>query len=133
VSLADYRLRYASYRADPGLQELHRRFPIIAMWDDHETADNSWKDGAKNHGSQDGLVGRAQDGRRTGVSRMAADGFDDYDQYQIGDLATMFRLETRLIARSRSSSRSAPRCSAPTRNRRRSPSATVRWPTLRAR
>ena len=46
ITLADYRLRYASYRADAGLAELHRRYPMIVMWDDHETANNSWPDGA---------------------------------------------------------------------------------------
>lgn len=101
VSLADYRLRYASYRADPGLQELHRRFPMIAMWDDHETANNSWKDGAKNHGKEDG----PWDVRKAAGVRAFREwlpmGGDDYAQYQLGDLATMFRLETRLIARSK--------------------------------
>jgi alkaline phosphatase D len=45
--LADYRLRYASYRADPDLAELHRRLPMIAVQDDHESANNSWRDGRK--------------------------------------------------------------------------------------
>lgn len=101
VSLADYRLRYASYRADPGLQELHRRFPMIAMWDDHETANNSWKDGAKNHGPADG----PWDVRKAAGVRAFREwlpmGATDYEQYQLGDLATMFRLETRLVGRSK--------------------------------
>jgi alkaline phosphatase D len=49
VTLADYRLRYSQYRRDPDLQEIHRRYPFIAVWDDHESADNSWRDGAVNH------------------------------------------------------------------------------------
>jgi alkaline phosphatase D len=40
ASLRDYRDRYAQYRADVDLQGLHLQFPIIAIWDDHETADN---------------------------------------------------------------------------------------------
>ncbi|MET0491303.1 MAG: alkaline phosphatase D family protein [Acidimicrobiales bacterium] len=39
-SLADYRLRYASYKVDPDLQAAHHRFPFVATWDDHEVADN---------------------------------------------------------------------------------------------
>lgn len=101
VSLADYRLRYASYRADPGLQELHRRFPMVVMWDDHEVANNSWSGGAKNHGPEDG----AWEVRKTAGVRAFREWLPvsgtDYERYQIGDLATLFRLETRLVARTR--------------------------------
>jgi alkaline phosphatase D len=44
VSLADYRLLYRTYRSDPRLQALHARFPMIAIWDDHEFSDDSWLD-----------------------------------------------------------------------------------------
>src|SRR5690606_14971435 len=40
VSLADYRLRYASYHLDPDLQAAHARFPFVVTWDDHEVANN---------------------------------------------------------------------------------------------
>lgn len=49
VSLNDYRLRYAQYRSDADLQRLHARMPWIAVWDDHEFADNAYVDGAVNH------------------------------------------------------------------------------------
>ncbi|MEL6531233.1 MAG: alkaline phosphatase D family protein, partial [Pseudomonadota bacterium] len=49
VALTDYRLRYATYRADPDLQRLHQVLPMIAVWDDHESTNDSWKDGAQNH------------------------------------------------------------------------------------
>lgn len=50
VTLEDYRTRFSLYRReDPDLQELHRQFPFIAVWDDHETANNSWMGGAENH------------------------------------------------------------------------------------
>ncbi len=39
-TLADYRLRYASYRLDPDLQAAHARFPFVVTWDDHEVANN---------------------------------------------------------------------------------------------
>jgi len=101
VSLADYRLRYASYRDDPALQELHRHYPMIVMWDDHETANNAWSGGAKNHGAGEG----AWDVRKAAGVRAFREwlpmGGADYAAYQIGDLATLFRLETRLLARSR--------------------------------
>ncbi len=49
LSLADYRQRYAQYRADEDLQELHRQHPMIWIWDDHEVANNAWKDNAEAH------------------------------------------------------------------------------------
>jgi alkaline phosphatase D len=49
VSLGDYRRRHAQYRTDPDLQAAHARAPFICVWDDHETADNSWMNGANNH------------------------------------------------------------------------------------
>lgn len=49
-TLSDYRTRHAYYkRTDPDLKELHRLFPFITTWDDHESADNSFRDGAGNH------------------------------------------------------------------------------------
>lgn len=102
VRLADYRLRYASYRADPDLQQLHRMFPVISMWDDHETANDSWEGGAQNH--QPDSEGPWAERKRAAVRAyrewlpVSDDPWEDYD---IGDLATLFRPETRLTARSR--------------------------------
>ncbi|MGL5019598.1 MAG: alkaline phosphatase D family protein, partial [Luteolibacter sp.] len=49
LSLSDYRRRHACYKADADLRELHARHPFITTWDDHETANNAWRDGAENH------------------------------------------------------------------------------------
>ena len=49
ISLADYRTRYGYYRKDPDLQAVHRQHPFIAVWDDHESANNAWAEGAENH------------------------------------------------------------------------------------
>lgn len=49
ITLADYRLRYATYRTDPDLQEAHRQHPFITVWDDHELTNNAWRDGADDH------------------------------------------------------------------------------------
>ena len=38
--LADYRLLYDQYRRDPDLQQLHAAAPLVAVWDDHEVAQN---------------------------------------------------------------------------------------------
>ncbi|MEO5716518.1 MAG: alkaline phosphatase D family protein [Luteolibacter sp.] len=49
VTLKDYRLRYSTYHLDPNLRRAHLRHPFIPIWDDHEFADNAWKNGAENH------------------------------------------------------------------------------------
>ncbi|MEV5973523.1 alkaline phosphatase D family protein [Streptomyces sp. NPDC051921] len=49
VALADYRLRHATYKTDADLQALHATHPIVAIWDDHEFANDAWSGGAENH------------------------------------------------------------------------------------
>jgi alkaline phosphatase D len=49
LSLADYRARHAQYRSDPDLQALHARMPFICVWDDHDVANDAWREGAENH------------------------------------------------------------------------------------
>jgi len=55
ISLQDYRNRMATYHTDEGLQNLRRRAPLIACWDDHEFTNNPFgqgteeSTGAKNH------------------------------------------------------------------------------------
>ena len=49
VSLDDYRTRIAQVRADADAQSLHMRHPMVTVWDDHDLADNAWRDGAKAH------------------------------------------------------------------------------------
>ena len=49
LSLPDYRQRHAQYKTDPGLQAAHARAPWIVAWDDHETCNDSYSDGAQNH------------------------------------------------------------------------------------
>ncbi|WP_407804134.1 alkaline phosphatase D family protein, partial [Staphylococcus aureus] len=34
---------------DPDLAALHLKLPFITTWDDHESADNAYRDGAENH------------------------------------------------------------------------------------
>ena len=47
--LAGYRARHAQSRGDADLQALLRRHPIVATWDDHDVAGNSWRHGADDH------------------------------------------------------------------------------------
>lgn len=44
LTLADYRTLYRTYRGDARIQALHAKFPLIAIWDDHEFSDDCWQD-----------------------------------------------------------------------------------------
>jgi len=41
-SIDNYRQLYQVYRSDPLLQRLHEKFPMIAIWDDHEFSDDNY-------------------------------------------------------------------------------------------
>ncbi len=107
VSLSDYRLRHAQYKTDEDLQAVHQQFPMIAVWDDHESTDNSYRDGASNH--QPLTEGDWE--TRKGVARQAyfewlpirprEPGNHDviYRQFRFGDLIDLTMLDTRLEGR----------------------------------
>ncbi|NJQ02415.1 alkaline phosphatase D family protein [Streptomyces zingiberis] len=49
LTLADYRARHGTYKTDPDLRRLHATHPTVAIWDDHEVANDAWSGGAENH------------------------------------------------------------------------------------
>ncbi|MFI8179762.1 alkaline phosphatase D family protein [Actinacidiphila glaucinigra] len=49
VTPADYRTRHGRYKTDADLQALHAAAPVVAIWDDHEFANDAWSGGAENH------------------------------------------------------------------------------------
>lgn len=100
LQLADYRLRFAAYRADPDLQRLHQMFPMVMMWDDHEITNDAWQNGAENHQPNEGdwAVRKATAERVYREWMPVTD--DAWESYEIGDLATIFRPETRVTGRS---------------------------------
>ena len=100
VSLADYRARHADYRADPNLQRLFQAAPWIMVWDDHETANDSWKGGAENHTpATEGSWPVREKAAMRAYHEWLPVSDETWKAYEIGDLATLFRLETRLTAR----------------------------------
>ncbi|MEZ2122946.1 MULTISPECIES: alkaline phosphatase [unclassified Corynebacterium] len=46
TTLTDYRIRQGCYHSDPHLADLHAAKPMVCIWDDHEFADNTWREGA---------------------------------------------------------------------------------------
>ncbi|MGY0023351.1 alkaline phosphatase D family protein [Streptomyces sp. YJ-C3] len=49
VSLADYRVRHGLTKTDDDVRAMHAAHPLIAIWDDHEFANDAWSGGAENH------------------------------------------------------------------------------------
>lgn len=54
ITLSDYRIRHSHYKLDDQLQRAHQIHPFITTWDDHETANDAYKDGAENHSASEG-------------------------------------------------------------------------------
>lgn len=101
LALADYRLRYASYRSDPDLQALHAAKPMIVQWDDHESANDSWEGGAQNHNEGEGDWNVRKAAAMQAFREWLPVSDEPWKAYDIGSLATLFRTETRLLARTR--------------------------------
>ena len=107
VSLDDYRDRLAQLREDRDLQALHLRHPMIGIWDDHDLADNAWRDGAKHHdpqtqGTWADRVAAAARARQEWVParlRDPADPLVAWRSLPIGDLVEIVLLDTRLTGR----------------------------------
>jgi alkaline phosphatase D len=102
LAIADYRLRYASYRADPDLQRLHQLAPMVALWDDHESSNDSYEAGAQNHQPDkegDWNVRRAAAMQVYREWMPVSD--EPWKAYPIGTLATLYRTESRLLARTK--------------------------------
>ena len=106
LALADYRERHAQYKSDPDLQDVHRQHAFIAVWDDHEFANDTWMGGAENHGADEGdwfarkaAAVRAyyewmpvHEDHQTRLPRI-------YRTFSFGDLADLMMLDTRAIGR----------------------------------
>lgn len=107
VTLSDYRRRYAQYRSDADLQAVHASLPFIAVWDDHELANDAWREGAQNHDP-------ALEGLFLARKQMAVQAYDEwmpvrlpdarqrdriYRSFDFGKLLSLHMLDTRLIGR----------------------------------
>lgn len=109
VTLGDYRTRFAQYRQDPDLQAAHASTPWFCSWDDHESANDANVSGAENHQPETEGAWSARKSAAVqaylewmpmrdpepGLAREAI-----YRAFDIGDLGSLFVIETRLLARS---------------------------------
>ncbi|MFZ5999460.1 MAG: alkaline phosphatase D family protein [Bacteroidota bacterium] len=99
VSLSDYRTRHSQYRLDRGLRMMTQQIPLIAIWDDHEVANNSYTQGAQNH--QADQEGDYQ--QRKAAARQAyyewipiRESGKHYRSFSFGPLADLIMLDERL-------------------------------------
>lgn len=105
LTLADYRQRHAQYRSDPDAKDLHARLPMIAVWDDHEIANDAWKDGAENHdpAKEGSFAARRaaalQAWHEWMPVRSGADQGKIYRSFDFGNLLSLHMLDTRLVGR----------------------------------
>jgi len=100
IQLADYRLRYASYRADPALQRIHQCLPMLAQPDDHEFANDAWSGGAENHSPDsegDWHLRKAAALQAWHEWMPVSDA--PFRSYEVGTLATIAMPETRVTGR----------------------------------
>ncbi len=95
----DYWARYRSYRADPDLQALHAQVPVVATWDDHEIANDAWTGGAENHGRDEGDWAERLAAAKAAYRDWMPVSDAAYARYDIGRLATLYRLDTRVEGR----------------------------------
>ncbi|TWI61769.1 alkaline phosphatase D [Pseudoduganella lurida] len=107
ITLSDYRRRYQQYRSDIDLQAVHARMPFIAVWDDHELANDTWREGAENHDP-------ATEGLFLARRQMAVQAYNEwmpirlpdaakpdriYRSFDYGNLLSLHMLDTRVIGR----------------------------------
>lgn len=107
LTLNDYRQRYAQYRSDPDLKQLHARMPVIAIWDDHEIANDSFVTGAENHNeaTEGPFATRVAAALKAYHEWMPIRTPDPkelkkvYRSFDFGNLLSLHMLETRLLGR----------------------------------
>ena len=104
LSVADYRARYSTYHLDTNLIRIHQQHPFITVWDDHETANDSYKDGAQNHNpeTEGNWETRKANGKQVYFEWMPIRDNEEqrvYRKISYGNLMDLIMLDTRLEGR----------------------------------
>ena len=108
ITLSDYRMRHAQYKLDEGSKALHRNAPLVAVWDDHEFANDTWKKGAENH-SIDGEEGDFFSRRAAAIRayhewmpiREQQNKRKIFREFKVGKFLQLLMLDTRQFQRDR--------------------------------
>ncbi|PSL41447.1 phosphodiesterase/alkaline phosphatase D-like protein [Planomicrobium soli] len=107
-TLADYRELYKIYRSDPDLQKLHENHAIVAVWDDHEFADNTYypavapdhsfkPDRKRRHAASQAWLEYMPSRVTYDPGLSPDDALKIYRTLTIGDLATIYMTDERLF------------------------------------
>jgi alkaline phosphatase D len=104
LTLTDYRKRHSQYKKDADLQALHASAPMIAVWDDHEVANDAYLTGAENHQSAtegDFALRKAAalQAYHEWMPTRVAQSDIIYRSFDFGNLVSLHMLDTRLIGR----------------------------------
>lgn len=105
ITLDDYRLRYSVYHMDRSLQQLHQNFPWICVWDDHESANDSYNNGAENHNAGEGLWNDRKMAAQKAyfewlpIRAKAPNNYEIFREFEYGNLLDLFMVDTRLHGR----------------------------------
>lgn len=105
-TLQGYRSRHAQYRNDASLRALHASVAMIAVWDDHDIVNGTWRDGA---GDADPIAQGFVARRAAAVQAWrewlpiretaAGDPLKIYRSFDFGNLLSLHMLDTRVIGR----------------------------------
>jgi alkaline phosphatase D len=103
TTLAEFRDRYALYKSDPDLRAAHATFPWLAIWDDHEVADDYGNDRSPRNRDPKFFLSVRQAAYQAWFEHMpvppssapTADGLRIYDRYRFGDMLDLMLLDDR--------------------------------------
>ncbi|WP_197046775.1 alkaline phosphatase D family protein [Oceanobacillus salinisoli] len=106
-TLEDYRTLYQTYRSDHDLQKLHENHSMVAIWDDHEFANDTYYPAVAPDDNQESDPGRRLFANQVWFEYMPArvpydssKSFEEsikiYRSVTIGNLATIFMTDERL-------------------------------------
>ncbi|WKA55648.1 alkaline phosphatase D family protein [Planococcus shixiaomingii] len=107
-TLADYRELYKVYRSDPDLQKLHQNHAMVAVWDDHEFADNTYypaiapdhsfePDRKRRHAASQAWLEYMPSRVTYDPAQSPDDALKIYRTLKIGDLANIYMTDERLF------------------------------------
>ena len=100
-------MRMSHYHLDHDMRLIHQRYPFINVWDDHETANNSWTGGAENHSP--GTEGTWADRKSAAIQAyfewlpIRVPDYSDleriYRKFSYGNLIDLYMIDTRIHGR----------------------------------
>ena len=103
LEVVDYRTRHSLYKLDSNLRAAHQQHPFLTIWDDHEFANDAYKDGAENHNEGEGDWNDRKANAKQVYSEWMPirDGNTNplYRKLVYGDLVDIIMLDTRVEGR----------------------------------